>query len=67
MKKILTTMTLSSILLLAACDQSDKATDAVKAPQDQTTQNQAFIKPSPELLSRLRFTQVEEIDWRSNC
>ncbi len=65
MKKILTTMTLSSILLLAACDQSDKATDAVKAPQDQTTQNQAFIKPSPELLSRLRFTQVEEIDWRS--
>ncbi len=65
MKKILTTMTLSSILLLAACDQSDKATDAVKAPQDQTSQNQSVVKPSAELLARLNFTKVEEVDWRS--
>jgi membrane fusion protein, heavy metal efflux system len=64
MKKILTTMTLSSILLLAACDQSDKAADA-KAPQDQTSQNQALVKPSAELLARLSFTKVEEVDWRT--
>lgn len=65
MKKILTTMTLSSILLLAACDQSDKAADAAKAPQDQTSQNQALVKPSAELLARLSFTKVEEVDWRT--
>ncbi|OZA19015.1 MAG: hypothetical protein B7X85_02900, partial [Thiotrichales bacterium 17-46-47] len=65
MKKILTTMTLSSILLLAACDQSDKATDAAKAPQDQTSQNQSVVKPSAELLARLNFTKVEEVDWRT--
>ncbi len=64
MKKILTTMTLSSILLLAACDQSDKAADA-KAPQDQTSQNQALVKPSAELLARLSFAKVEEVDWRT--
>lgn len=65
MKKILTTMTLSSILLLAACDQSDKAADAAKAPQDQTSQNQALVKPSAELLARLSFAKVEEVDWRT--
>lgn len=65
MKKILTTMTLSSILLLAACDQSDKAVDTAKAPQDQTSQNQALVKPSAELLARLSFTKVEEVDWRT--
>lgn len=65
MKKILTTMTLSSILLLAACDQSDKATDAAKALQDQTSQNQSVVKPSAELLARLNFTKVEEVDWRT--
>lgn len=65
MKKILTTMTLSSILLLAACDQSDKAADTAKAPQDQTSQNQSLVKPSAELLARLSFTKVEEVDWRS--
>lgn len=65
MKKILTTMTLSSILLLAACDQSDKAADTAKAPQDQTSQNQAVVKPSAELLARLSFTKVEEVDWRT--
>lgn len=65
MKKILTIMTLSSILLLAACDQSDKASDAAKAPQDQTSQNQSVVKPSAELLARLSFTKVEEIDWRT--
>lgn len=65
MKKILTTMTLSSILLLAACDQSDKANDAAKTPQDQTSQNQSVVKPSAELLARLSFTKVEEMDWRT--
>ncbi len=65
MKKILTTMTLSSILLLAACDQSDKAADDAKAPQDQISQNQSLVKPSAELLARLSFAKVEEVDWRS--
>jgi len=65
MKKILTTMTLSSILLLAACDQNDKAADAAKAPQDQTSQNQSLVKPSAELLARLSFAKVEEVDWRT--
>lgn len=65
MKKILTTMTLSSILLLAACDQSDKANDAAKTPQDQTSQNQSVVKPSAELLARLNFSKVEEMDWRT--
>ncbi len=65
MKKILTTMTLSSILLLAACDQSDKAADTAKAPQDQTSQNQSLVKPSAELLARLSFAKVEEVDWRT--
>lgn len=65
MKKILTTMTLSSILLLAACDQSEKVADATKAPQDQTSQNQLLVKPSAELLARLSFAKVEEVDWRT--
>lgn len=65
MKKILTTMTLSSILLLAACDQSEKVADATKAPQDQTSQNQSLVKPSAELLARLSFAKVEEVDWRT--
>jgi cobalt-zinc-cadmium efflux system membrane fusion protein len=65
MKKILTTMTLSSILLLAACDQSDKGSDAAKTPQDQTSQNHSLVKPSAELLARLNFTRVEEVDWRT--
>lgn len=63
MKKILTTMTLSSILLLAACDQSDKASDAAKAPQDQVSVNQSVIKPSAELLARLVVSKVEAVDW----
>ncbi len=65
MKKILTTMTLSSILLLAACDQSDKTSEATKAPQDQSSQNHSLVKPSAELLARLSFTKVEEVDWRT--
>lgn len=65
MKKILTTMTLSSILLLAACDQSDKTSEATKAPQDQSSQNHSLVKPSAELLARLSFNSVEEVDWRT--
>ncbi|MBD3767898.1 MAG: efflux RND transporter periplasmic adaptor subunit [Gammaproteobacteria bacterium] len=65
MKKILTTMILSSILLLAACDQSDKASDTARAPQDQTNHHPSVVKPSDELLARLRLSRVEEVDWRS--
>ncbi|HQR96764.1 MAG TPA: efflux RND transporter periplasmic adaptor subunit, partial [Thiotrichales bacterium] len=39
--------------------------DAAKAPQDQTSQNQSVVKPSAELLARLNFTKVEEVDWRT--
>lgn len=66
MKRMLTTMTLSSILLLAACDQQEQATQTLaKAAQDQASQQSNLIKPSAELLARLNFARVEEVDWHT--
>lgn len=66
MKRMLTTMTLSSILLLAACDQQEQATQTpAKTAQDQSSQQSNLIKPSAELLARLNFARVEEVDWHT--
>lgn len=61
MKKTLTTMTLSSILFMAACDNNEKSVSQAK-PESAESSHQ-YIVPSADLAARLTSTQVAQVDW----
>jgi cobalt-zinc-cadmium efflux system membrane fusion protein len=61
MKRTLTTLTLSSILLMAACDKSENS--ASKTASAAAESSQQLIQPTADLAARLTLVPVTEIDW----